>query len=59
MSKEDICTEHMGKYPVIFCDFKVRVYLPPPKPFQENLVHVVARVSAGCLGRECFRNSGP
>ncbi|KAF8506588.1 hypothetical protein F5888DRAFT_1643615 [Russula emetica] len=21
-SKKDICTEHMGKYPVIFCDFK-------------------------------------
>jgi hypothetical protein len=25
-SREDICTEHMGKYPVIFCDFKVRVF---------------------------------
>src|ERR1700722_5713000 len=25
-SRQDICTEHMGKYPVIFCDFKVRVY---------------------------------
>ena len=25
MSRQDICTEHMGKYPVIFCDFKVRV----------------------------------
>jgi hypothetical protein len=25
-SREDICTEHMGKYPVLFCDFKVRVF---------------------------------
>ena len=23
---QDICTEHMGKYPVIFFDFKVRVF---------------------------------
>ena len=23
--KQDICMEHMGKYRVIFCDFKVRI----------------------------------
>ena len=26
-SKHDICREHMGKYAVVFCDFKVRYFL--------------------------------
>ena len=52
--RQDICTEHMGKYPVIFCDFKVRVsslQKISDNSFTRN------RISPATHGRESFRPS--
>lgn len=51
-SRQDICVKHMGKYPVLFCDFQVRVY--SIHTFQTNCLCIV-----GCqrqfLGGNAFR----